>query len=307
MFTDNGGMDTPVSETLVALARQSAVDVAGDEYVGDHLGLTDDSADGNGSLVSLHFACQQPGYQGWFWSVSVTPSSGADAPTINDVVLLPGDHAIVAPDWTPYRERIRPGDLSPGDILPPEEDDLRLVPAWSAGDDQDTVDRYFAREVGLGRTWVLSLAGRSLAADRWMDGDFGPAVPMADQAPGRCASCGFLLSMAGSISDHFGVCANGMANADGRVVALGHGCGAHSQAKLSRAAAPQELPPPVFDTVSIDEVEAFQLGRLAVSAPSGPSVGGVADGVAADEAVLDADEAESEAGDSSPEPPAVAG
>jgi hypothetical protein len=44
-----------------------------------------------------------------------------------------------------------------------------------------------------------------------------------------------------------------MANADGHVVALTHGCGAHSKAKLSRSAAPQVLPPPVLDTLNVDE------------------------------------------------------
>lgn len=246
-----------VAQELVDFARQSAVDVGGVDSVGDFLGTTDDGDVAIGALTSVHFACLQAGYRGWYWSVSVSGSNADGALAINDVVLLPGDDAIVAPGWTPYRERIRPGDLSPGDILPPEEDDIRLVPAWSAGDSQDTVDRYFAREVGLGREWVLSLAGRGLAADRWLDSDVGPSVPMAEQAPGKCVTCGFLLSLAGSLSDRFGVCANGMANADGRVVALGHGCGAHSQAKLSRSAAPQVLPPPVFDTVSIDEVDQF--------------------------------------------------
>lgn len=240
-------------DVLIAHAREAAEAVAGAEAVGDYLGSVDESGpEATGPLSALHFTCLQRGYAGWYWSVSVS-----DGPTINDVVLLPGEHAIVAPSWTPYRERIRPGDMGPGDVLPPEEDDIRLVPAWSAGDAQDTVDRYFAREVGLGREWVLSLEGRALAADRWMDGDTGPAVPIAQQAPGRCASCGFLMSLAGPLSDRFGVCANGMANADGRIVALSHGCGAHSQAKLSRSAAPQELPPPVFDTLTIDEIDSF--------------------------------------------------
>jgi hypothetical protein len=240
-------------EALIGHARAAAEAVAGADAVGDYAGYVDESGpDAVGELSAHQFTCLQPGYDGWYWSVSV--SAG---PTINDVVLLPGERAIVAPSWTPYRERIRPGDLSPGDVLPPEEDDIRLVPAWSAGDSQDTVDRYFAREVGLGREWVLSLAGRALAADRWMDGDTGPSAPIAQQAPGRCASCGFLVSLAGPLSESFGVCGNGMANADGRVVALSHGCGAHSQAKLSRSAAPQVLPPPVFDTLTIDEIEGF--------------------------------------------------
>jgi hypothetical protein len=238
--------------SAVDVARAAAEEVAGADVVGEFVG-TQVESDVLGGLTSYHFANLQPGYVGWFWSVSVSEEAGAV--TVNDVVALPGGEAIVAPEWKPYRERIRPGDLSPGDILPPEDDDIRLVPAWSAGDDQDTVDRYFAREVGLGRTRVLSLAGRNLAADRWYDGSTGPDTPIAEQAPGTCDSCGFLISLAGPLSQTFGVCANGDANADGQVVALTHGCGAHSAAKLSRSAAPALLPPPVLDTVSIDRLD----------------------------------------------------
>jgi len=248
----NPGTNTS-DEALIAFAREAAEEVADADLVGDYAGSVDEGgAEVAGDLTAHHFVCLQPGYTGWYWSVSV--SAG---PTVNDVVLLPGEQAIVAPGWTPYRERIRPGDLSPGDLLPPEEDDIRLVPAWSAGDSQDTVDRYFAREVGLGREWVLSLAGRGIAADRWLDGPYGPDSPIAEQAPAPCATCGFLISLAGPLSDRFGVCANGMANADGHVVALTHGCGAHSKARLSRSAAAQTLPLPVLDTFNIDEIDSF--------------------------------------------------
>lgn len=243
----------PTDSALIDFARRAVDEVADAGTVGDYIGSVDEApGEVSGTLTAHRFACLQPGYAGWYWSVSIS-----DGPSVNDVVLLPGDEAIVAPSWTPYRERIRPGDLSPGDLLPPEEDDIRLVPAWSAGDSQDTVDRYFAREVGLGREWVLSLAGRGLAEDRWLDGDHGPKTPIAEQAPAPCATCGFLISLAGPMAQTFGVCANGMANADGHVVALSHGCGAHSKAKLSRAAAPQTLPPPVFDTFAVDEIDDF--------------------------------------------------
>ncbi len=237
--------------SAVDAARAALLDAADADAVGEHLGTVDE---GDGS-VAHHFVSTQPGYTGWYWAVSITRAPDDEKVTVNDVVLLPGEGAIVAPAWTPYRERIQPGDLAPGDVLPPDEDDIRLVPAWSAGDDQDTVDRAFAREVGLGREWVLSFAGRDLAAQRWHDGEQGPDTPLAQQAPGTCAGCGFLVSLAGPLSDTFGVCANGMANDDGRVVAFTHGCGAHSDARLSRSAAPQELPPPVFDTVTVDEID----------------------------------------------------
>jgi hypothetical protein len=250
---DNGGK--PIDDLLsaaVATAREALDDATDAGTVGDHLRAVEDGE----LLVSQHFACLKPGYTGWYWSVSISRAPDSDRVTVNDVVLLPGDDAIIAPAWTPYRDRIRPGDLSPGDVLPPEEDDARLVPSWSAGDgEEQTEDRFFAREVGLGREWVLSFEGRELAADRWQAGDQGPEAPIAQQAPGVCHSCGFMVSLAGPLSERFGVCANGMANDDGRVVSFDHGCGAHSGARLSRAAGLQKLPDPVFDTVAIDEVD----------------------------------------------------
>lgn len=242
-----------VLHAAVDVARAALGEAADDATVGDHLRAVDE---GDG-LVTHLFSCTSPGYVGWTWAVSLSRSPDAEAATVNDVVLLPGDHAVVAPAWTPYRDRIKPGDLSPGDVLPPDEDDVRLVPSWSAGDHLETVDRYFAREVGLGRTTVLSLEGREQAADRWYDGDQGPESPLAKQAAGTCHSCGFLVSLAGPLADRFGVCANGMANDDGRVVAYTHGCGAHSGARLSRSAGPQQLPPPVLDTVTVDDLDAF--------------------------------------------------
>ncbi|MGJ9413591.1 DUF3027 domain-containing protein [Aeromicrobium sp. CF4.19] len=232
------------------VARAALDDVADAGTVGEQLRAVDDGE----RLLTHLFVCTQPGYRGWTWAVSLSRGPEDEHVTVNDVVLLPGEGALVAPDWTPYRERIQPGDLSPGDVLPPEEDDARLVPGWSAGDHLETLDRVYAREVGLGREWVLSLEGRDLAAQRWQEGDQGPDAPIAKQAPGTCHSCGFLVSLAGPLADRFGVCANGMANDDGRVVAFSHGCGAHTGARLSRSASPQKLPPPVHDTVMIDDV-----------------------------------------------------
>ncbi|EFQ82534.1 hypothetical protein HMPREF0063_11743 [Aeromicrobium marinum DSM 15272] len=234
--------------SATATARAALADV--EDVVGDHLRAEVD-ADG---LVSHYFASTQPGYQGWTWVVSLS-AVAADAPvTVNDVVLLPGSDAIVAPAWTPYRDRIRPGDLGPGDVLPPDEDDLRLVPAWSA-EDTDDDDRPVAREIASEREWVLSREGRDMAADRWHAGAQGPDTPIAQQASGSCRTCGFMVGLAGELGGRFGLCANGMANDDGRVVTLDHGCGAHSGVRLGRSVTPQPLPPPVFDTVTNDDVE----------------------------------------------------
>ena len=78
--------------------------------VGEHL-----AARAEGDRVVTHlFDCARPGYVGWRWSVTVARASRQKAVTVDEIVLIPGDEAIVAPTWVPYRERIQPGDLSPG-------------------------------------------------------------------------------------------------------------------------------------------------------------------------------------------------
>ena len=143
-----------------------------------------------------------------------------------------------------------------------EDDDPRLVPTYSYGDDPLDADdkaqvRQVAQDLGLGRSRTLSVEGRELAAQRWYDGDGGPSSPLAQSAPGSCTTCGFLLRIAGPLSEMFGVCANGNANDDGRVVSLDHGCGAHSEVQLGKKQQPVPLPDPVFDTLTPDEIESF--------------------------------------------------
>ena len=206
----------------VDLARAAALEVAEDS-VGDYLG-----AEQEDDLVLTHsFASTDKAYVGWRWSVTVTRAEGSDVVTVDEVVLLPGDSALLAPAWVPYSDRVQPGDLAPGDLLPPVKDDPRLVPAYTDTTDELAADTFW--ELGLDRPRVLSLDGRLDAADRWYDGEQGPFSPMARQAPGQCLDCGFRLPLAGGLSALFGVCANAYAPDDGKVVALDHGCGAHSE------------------------------------------------------------------------------
>jgi hypothetical protein len=206
-----------VEEAAADLGRQAA-----DGAVGAHLEAVAEGAD----AVTHHFAATQGGYRGWCWSVTLA-AAGADEPvTVSEVVLLPGPDALVAPSWVPWHERVRPGDLGIGDLLPAPEDDPRLVPGYVASDDPAVEE--VAREVGLGRRSVLSRHGREQAARRWHDGPHGPASDMARAAPGTCGTCGFFLPLAGSLRAAFGACGNEYAPADGAVVEVGFGCGAHS-------------------------------------------------------------------------------
>ncbi len=235
-----------VDEARTALeAEVSAADV------GEHLEAVAEPGD---RVVTHLFACARRGYQGWRWSVTVARASRQRQVTIDEIVLIPGEEAIIAPVWVPYRERVQPGDLSPGDLLPVEEDDPRLLPTYLIGDDPLSADdvaqvKSVAVELGLGRVRTLSVEGRDQAAERWYDGLGGPLSPLAQAAPGTCTTCGFLVRLAGPLSEMFGVCANGDANDDGRVVSFDHGCGAHSEVTLQKRHRTPALPDHVYDTV----------------------------------------------------------
>ena len=230
-----GGLD-PVAAAATELARAAAIEVGGSD-VGDHLGVSVEDA----GVVTHVFAATLAGYRGWHWAVTIARASDSTTATVDEVVLLPGDDALRAPIWVPWAQRIRPGDLGAGDVLPADPDDSRLVPSyWSDGDpelEDDLGDdvRTLADEVGLGRVRVLSRDGRVDAAERWRESDFGPDVPMAKQAPANCGTCGFLVPVRGSMSAAFGVCANEFSAADARVVSVEFGCGAHSEAGVDLA------------------------------------------------------------------------
>ncbi|MER7758800.1 DUF3027 domain-containing protein [Streptomyces sp. NPDC097619] len=263
----------------VDLARAAAEETAAPGRVGEHV-----AAVAEGDRVVTHlFACEEPGYRGWRWAVTVTRASRAKNVTLDETVLLPGPDAVLAPEWVPWSERLRPGDMGPGDLLPTEAEDLRLEPGYTGEDvpppnsvvseemaelveaeDAEVTDRTVvpergsitavAEELGMRRARVLSRYGLHSAADRW-DEAYGAKTPMAQAAPAACVSCGFLVKIGGSLGQAFGVCANEFGPADGRLVSLSYGCGGHSEA----AVMPKPMRPaePVLDSLHADP---FPLG-----------------------------------------------
>jgi hypothetical protein len=238
-----------VAAAAVDMARQVALAVVG-PVVGEHLGVEAEPGGDGDRVVTHSFATTEPGYVGWRWAVTLARVDGSDLVTVDEVVLLPGSGAVLAPAWVPWSERVQPGDLSPGDVLPPAPDDPRLVPSY-ADVDAEELPHALHRELGLGRERVLSAEGRADAALRWEDGEGGPDTPVSKAAPGRCGDCGFLVPLAGALGRGFGACANAFSPDDGRVVSLLHGCGAHSETvvELTHAASTAAMP------VGDDELE----------------------------------------------------
>lgn len=193
-------------QQAVEIARR-ALEELDEGGVGEHLGFF--AVSGAGNVATLRFSADLPGYPGWEWHAVVACASGAADVTVNEVALVPGNtgQALQAPDWVPYADRVRPGDLGPGDVFPPEPDDPRIA------------------------NGTLTRASAVQPRARWRDGDFGPHSEMATQARLKCRTCAFFLPAGDEIGPNFGVCANKF-SADGRVVHAAYGCGAHSETRV---------------------------------------------------------------------------
>lgn len=243
----------------VDLARDAVVAVVGAAQVGDHLGV---QAEGD-RIVTHLFECADPAYAGWRWAVTVVRAPRAKAVTVSETVLLPGPGALLAPDWVPWQDRLRPGDLGVGDLLPAPPDDERLVPLVVL-EGEDAVTDWFEGDAdegpgepselpAPGRSRVLSASGRENASERWYASEHGPRTPLAHAAPAHCVSCGFFVPLSGELGRLFGACANAYAPDDGRVVSADHGCGAHSESMAETTAA--RAVAPVIDEFGYDLVD----------------------------------------------------
>ena len=94
-------MTKPDAKRFLEVARAAATQNAGEKAVSNFVELIDEG-DGAYSFV---FEAKLEGYQGWLWSVTLF-DSGDESPTISEVVLLPGEQALLAPAWVPWSERL---------------------------------------------------------------------------------------------------------------------------------------------------------------------------------------------------------
>ncbi len=98
VVTDDAG---DVSAAAVDRALSALREITPEHTIGEPAGSVE-SAEG---VVSLRFRNTMPGYPGWFWTVSVTRLPGAE-PSVLEVGLLPGDDALLAPEWVPWTVRL---------------------------------------------------------------------------------------------------------------------------------------------------------------------------------------------------------
>jgi hypothetical protein len=86
---------------LSEYAGEAARLTGGRRAVGNYI-RTDEEEPG---LRSYIFESTLRGYVGWFWSITIYQPEGQE-PTISEVVMMPGEGALVAPKWIPWSERL---------------------------------------------------------------------------------------------------------------------------------------------------------------------------------------------------------
>ena len=83
------------------IARAALREITAEASIGEPAGYIDE---GDGA-VSLRYATTLRGYPGWFWTVTLAAVDGEE-PTVLEVELLPGETALLAPEWVPWAVRL---------------------------------------------------------------------------------------------------------------------------------------------------------------------------------------------------------
>jgi hypothetical protein len=100
------GKPDAVLAAAVDFARTAVEGIAPASQIGRHLG-----AKTEGDRVVTHlFESRLAGYQGWQWYAVLTRNSRSKVITVNELGLLPSEDSILAPEWVPWAERVRPED-----------------------------------------------------------------------------------------------------------------------------------------------------------------------------------------------------
>ena len=112
----------------VELARAALLEITTADTIGDPAGHLVEGE----NAVSLLFQATMTGYPGWFWTVSVGRVAGEE-PTVLEAELMPGDDALLAPEWVPWSDRL-------ADLAAQESDDDESDDDEESDDDDDDSD-----------------------------------------------------------------------------------------------------------------------------------------------------------------------
>jgi Protein of unknown function (DUF3027) len=89
-------------------AREGVLEIAASEQIGAHVGSY---ADGD-RLVTHRFEAKLAGYVGWQWYATLARVPRGKEATVCEVGLLPSEKSLLAPEWVPWADRVRPEEVA---------------------------------------------------------------------------------------------------------------------------------------------------------------------------------------------------
>jgi len=72
----------------------------------NELGSFVESVDEGEGITTFLFESKKLGYLGWRWSVTIYQADPVSEPSLCEVVMVPGDDSLIAPNWVPWSERL---------------------------------------------------------------------------------------------------------------------------------------------------------------------------------------------------------
>lgn len=124
------GKPDAVLAAAVDAARTAVEGIAPAEQIGRHLGARSEGD----RLVTHLFESKLAGYGGWQWFAVLTRNSRSKVVTVDEIGLLPSEDSILAPEWVPWAERVRPEDARDEEAADPAATAAAAVPAAGTAD-----------------------------------------------------------------------------------------------------------------------------------------------------------------------------
>ena len=119
---------------LIQIARAALVEITPEATIGAPSGQIDEAG-----ATSVTFHANMAGYPGWHWTVSLATLDDAE-PSVLEVELMPGNGALLAPDWVPWSERLADYEAAQEAITVDPTDDELEGSELSDDDDDDEDD-----------------------------------------------------------------------------------------------------------------------------------------------------------------------
>ena len=85
---------------VVEVAKAALLEVTPEATIGAPSGQVEEAG-----ATTVTFQANMAGYPGWHWTVSVATLDDAE-PSVLEVELMPGNGALLAPDWVPWSDRL---------------------------------------------------------------------------------------------------------------------------------------------------------------------------------------------------------